>query len=431
MFKIKDFKISFFQKVKKMKLAKALKHAFNMVIHAKLRSWLTILGIVIGVASVIAIISLGEALQADMTSQLGDLGGDILTLTAGQSKAQSFGHDRMKTFGGVATEEEIVIDKTDLQVLKGISDIKLLDTQIRGSADIYYLAKKGSVTVNGIDPSTWSQITTLKIADGRMLSSADSNVIVIGGRIADGFFEDKQLGVNQLVTIEEKLFRIVGILDDSSTSIYMPINSAYEILDDKEKGVYDSIVIQVKNEDELELAIETIENKLMLKRHVVEKTKDFSISSNKQSNEARAEMMGSLTTFLAAIAAVALLVGAVGIANTMFTSVLEKTKEIGIMKAIGARNNDILTIFLLNAALIGLIGGLLGVFFGVLLSNLLPSLMGGAGGIMSKMGSAGTVISLDSVFWALGISVFIGLISGVIPAYQASRLRPVDALRYE
>ena len=101
------------------------------------------------------------------------------------------------------------------------------------------------------------------------------------------------------------------------------------------------------------------------------------------------------------------------------------------MKAIGARNNDIMAIFLLNAALIGLIGGLLGVVFGYLLSGVLPALMGGAGGVMSRMGSAGTVISLNSVFLALGMSVFIGIVSGVVPAYQASKLKPVDALRYE
>ncbi|MCK5282091.1 MAG: ABC transporter permease [Nanoarchaeota archaeon] len=415
-----------------MKFRKSFKHALNMVLHAKLRSWLTILGIVIGVAAVIAIVSLGEALQQDMTSQLGDLGGDILTLTAGRSRALFFSHNRMKDSRGSssASEEEIVIDRTDLQALKGISDIKLMDTQIRGDAEIYYVAEKGSVTVYGVDPATWSQITTSEIGEGRMLGPADSNVIVVGGRIADGFF-DKQLGVNQLLTIEERLFRIVGILDDNSNSIYMPIDKAYEILEDKEKGVYDSIVIQVKNEDELDQTIENIEHKLMIIRHVTESTKDFTISSNQQSNDARAEMMGSMTMFLTAIAAVALLVGAVGIANTMFTSVLEKTKEIGIMKSIGARNKDILIIFLLNAALIGFIGGLLGVIFGILLSGLLPALMGTGGGVMSRMGSAGSVVSISSIIIALGASVFIGMASGVIPAYQASKLKPVDALRYE
>ena len=415
-----------------MKLRKSFKHALNMVLHAQVRSWLTILGIVIGVAAVISIISMGEALEQDMSSQLGELGGDLLTLTAGKSKASGFGPGRGGGGSGSAsaTEEEIVLDKTDVQVLKGISDIKLMDTQIKGSGDIYYVAEQGSVSITGVDPVIWSQISTVDVKEGRMLNPSDANVIVVGGKIADGFFT-KNLGVNQLVTIEEKLFRIVGILDDSSTSIYMPLNNAYEVIEDKEKGVYDSIIIQVKDEEQLDQTIATIEEKLRIARHVNEKEQDFTISSNKEKQEQRAEMMSSMTTFLTAIAAVALLVGAVGIANTMFTSVLEKTKEIGIMKAIGARNNDILTIFLLNAALIGLIGGLLGIVFGYLLSGVLPALMGEAGGVMSRMGSAGSVISLNSVFLALGMSVFIGIISGVIPAYKASKLKPVDALRYE
>ncbi len=415
-----------------MKLRKSFKHALNMVLHAQVRSWLTILGIVIGVAAVISIISMGEALEQDMSSQLGELGGDLLTLTAGKSKASGFGPGRGGGGSGsaFATEEEIVLDKTDVQVLKGISDIKLMDTQIKGSGDIYYVAEQGSVSITGVDPVIWSQISTVDVKEGRMLNPSDANVIVVGGKIADGFFT-KNLGVNQLVTIEEKLFRIVGILDDSSTSIYMPLNNAYEVIEDKEKGVYDSIIIQVKDEEQLDQTIATIEEKLRIARHVNEKEQDFTISSNKEKQEQRAEMMSSMTTFLTAIAAVALLVGAVGIANTMFTSVLEKTKEIGIMKAIGARNNDILTIFLLNAALIGLIGGLLGIVFGYLLSGVLPALMGEVGGVMSRIGSAGSVISLNSVFLALGMSVFIGIISGVIPAYKASKLKPVDALRYE
>ncbi len=416
-----------------MKFRKSFKHALNMVLHAKLRSWLTILGIVIGVAAVIAIVSLGEGLQQDMTSRLGNLGGDLLTLTAGRSKASGFGGGMHGGWGGkssTATEEEIVIDKTDLQTLKGISDIKLMDTQIRGNADIYYVAEKGSATVIGVDPATWSQITTSEIGEGRMLGPADSNVIVVGGRIADGFF-DKQLGVNQLLTIEERLFRIIGILDDSSNSIYMPIDMAYEILEDKEKGVYDSVIIKVKDEEQLDLAISNIEKKLQIMRHVTQEKSDFTISSNKQSNETRAEMMASMTMFLTAIAAVALLVGAVGIANTMFTSVLEKTKEIGIMKAIGARNKDIMTIFLLNAALIGFIGGILGVIFGVLLSAFLPVLMGVGGGIMGKMAGSGSIVSMNSILLSLGISIFIGMAAGVIPAYQGSKLKPVDALRYE
>ncbi|NQV08971.1 ABC transporter permease [Candidatus Woesearchaeota archaeon] len=415
-----------------MKFTKAFKHALNMVLHSKLRSWLTILGIIIGVAAVISIVAMGEALEQDMTSQLDDLGGDLLTLTAGASSAHSFGQGRMGNFGGSAsaTDEEIVLDKTDLQALKGVSDIKLMDTQISGRVDIYYVAEKGSVTVTGVDPLTWYQITTSKLKDGRMLGSADSNVIMIGGRVAESFF-DKQLGINQLITIEDRLFRIVGILDDQSTSVYMPINLAYEIIDDKEKGVYDKIIIKIKDEEQIDIAMENIEQKLMIARHVTKDKLDFTLSSNQAQNDSRAEMINSLTMFLTAIAAVALLVGAVGIANTMFTSVLEKTKEIGIMKAIGARNNDILIIFLLNAGLIGLIGGILGIIFGTLLSGSLPALMGDTTGIMNRMFSADTIINLKMSVIAVSMSVFIGMGSGAIPAYQASRLKPVDALRYE
>jgi len=229
-----------------------------------------------------------------------------------------------------------------------------------------------------------------------------------------------------MLTIENSAFRVVGILDESGTSIYMPIQMAYQVLEDKENGVYDSILIKIKDEDAIDEAIEKIEKKLMITRHVNEKTKDFTVSSSQQMQETRSEMMSSMNMFLLAIAAVSLIVGAVGVANTMFTSVLEKTKEIGIMKAIGARNKDILMIFIFNAGLIGLIGGIIGIFFGSLLSGALPTLMGDI-----SMFRGGTFVSLNSVLMAVFVSVFVDIISGIVPAYQASKLKPVDALRYE
>lgn len=415
-----------------MKLSKLIRHAFNMVLHAKIRSWLTILGIVIGVAAVISIVSLGDSLQSEIDTQLGQLGGDLLTLRAGSSGADRFfggGGGGFGSAGGSASSEEVVIDKTDVQILKSISDIKIMDTQVSGRADIYYVAEKGSATITGVDPAFWPQITTSTLAEGRMLGPADSNVVVVGGRIADGFFKTK-LGVNQLITINERQFRIVGILDDETTSVYMPISSAYDVIDDKTRDVYDSVIIKVKDENNLDQAIANIENKLKIKRHVLTGKTDFSISSNKERQETRAEAMSSMTTFLTAIAAVALIVGAVGVANTMFTSVLEKTKEIGIMKAIGARNSDILWIFLIHAALIGLIGGILGIMIGYLLSGFLPVLTGGTASPLSRLAS-GSAISMRSVILAISISTIIGIIAGTIPAYQASKLKPVDALRYE
>ncbi|MFH1315944.1 MAG: ABC transporter permease [Candidatus Woesearchaeota archaeon] len=413
-----------------MKFVKCLKHAFGMVLHSKIRSWLTILGIVIGVASVVAIMSIGGGMQETMVQQLGGLGGDILTLSAGSSRGFSMfrggGRDIGEGGGGAtATEKEIVLGRADVQALKGIPDIELIDTNIRGNVKISYLGKSGTVSLTGVDQKVWSRITTSKIKEGRFLDSADQNVVVIVGRLAESYF-DKPIGINQMIAIEENVFRVVGILDDTSNNIYMPIQMAYQMLEDKENDIYDSIVIKIKDEEKLDEVISKIENKLMMVRHVTEKNKDFSLTSSKQMQETRSQMMSSINAFLVAIAAVSLIVGAVGVANTMFTSVLEKTKEIGIMKAIGARNKDIMTIFLLNATLIGLVGGFLGIIFGTILSGALPAMMGEVG-----MLRGGTFVSINSIIIAISVSVIIGLIAGFIPAYQASKLKPVDALRYE
>ncbi len=413
-----------------MKLSKCLKHALNMVVHSKLRSWLTILGIVIGVASVIAIVSLGEGMERSMSEQLGDLGGDIITITPGFSRGGDIrlglgGGGGAQTTDSQATDEETVLDRNDVQALRGLSDIEFIDTQIKGNVDVSYLGKSGSVSLTGVDQKVWSLITTNEIRDGRMLDNADQNVIVIGGGLADNFF-DQPLGINKVITIENSAFRIVGILDDVSNNIIMPIQMAYQLMDDKEEDVYDSIVVKIKDENKIDAVIEMIEYKLMITRHVTETNRDFSVSSSQQITEMRSEIMSSMNAFLTAIAAVSLLVGSVGISNTMFTSVLEKTKEIGIMKAIGARNRDILTIFLFNAGLIGLAGGIVGVIFGIILSGVMPYLLSDI-----PLARGGTFVSVDIIIIALSVSVLVGIIAGFVPAYQGSKLRPVDALRYE
>lgn len=411
-----------------MKLGKCFKHAFNMVLHSKLRSWLTITGIVIGVAAVIAIVSIGAGMQESLNSQLNALGGDIVTISPGFERGGGFFNMRGGgggSSGPQATTKEIVLGRSDLQALKGLPDILMIDTNIRGSVDVTYLGKKGKISVTGVDQKIWSQITTAKIKTGRMLDSADQNVIVIGGRLASSYF-DQPIGINKMVMINNSAFRVVGILDDQSNSIYMPIQMAYQLIPEKTNDIYDTLVVKIKDENQLDEVITKIEDKLMIARHVTQNKKDFSISSRKEMQQTRADAMNSMNAFLLAIAAVSLIVGSIGIANTMFTSVLEKTKEIGIMKAIGARNKDILLIFLFNAAFIGLVGGIIGIILGTILSGFMPVLMGGL-----PMARGTTLVTLNSIIMALSVSVSVGILAGIIPAYQASKLRPVDALRYE
>ena len=418
-----------------MKLQKCLSKALGMVLHSKLRSWLTIIGIVIGVASVIAIVSLSQGLSSSLSSQLSGLGGDILTLTPGASRGGAFfggGGGAGGGFGGgggsaKATTSATVLTRTDIQALRGVSDVLYADTEMRGSTNVSYLARSGSLSVTGVDPQVWSHVTTSTIAQGRFLDPTDSNVVVIGGRLAASYF-NQPVGVNNVLTIDGKAFRVVGILNDESMSIYMPILMAYTVTTGKTVGQYDSIVIKIRDQNYLNQSITDIQNQLLNTRHVTTTTQDFSITSNQQLQQSRAQTLQTLSTFLLAIAGVSLIVGAIGVANTMFTSVLEKTKEIGIMKAIGARNGDILLIFIFNAALIGLVGGIIGIILGGVLSGFLPTLLGG-GTPLSR--SASSIISMSAVLMAIGVSAGVGVLAGIVPAYQASRLKPVDALRYD
>lgn len=418
-----------------MKIYKCLKIAINMVTHSKLRSWLTIIGIVIGVASVIALVSIGNGMEAGINDELSGLGGNIITITPGYSKASGMGMPGHGPSSGSESisESDAILGRNDVQALKSIPELEYIDTNIKGNAYVYYFGKSAQLTVTGVDQSVWSYVTTLEILEGRLLDTADQNVVVIGYDLSRNYF-DEPIGINKILTIEEKSFKVVGILDEGSgmssngLSIYMPLQSAYQVLDDKTKNEYDSITVIAKESADIDSVVARIEKKLNILRHVnTIDDKDYTVTSMKQILEQISSVTSMITLFLGFVAGISLLVGAVGIANTMFTAVLEKTKEIGIMKAIGARNKDIMLIFLFNSGLVGIIGGVIGVIFGIVASYLL------GGGLMStpRGDPIETVVSLQIVVLALFISVVVGISAGMIPAYQGSKLKPVDALRYE
>ena len=413
-----------------MRQSTYLKMGLNMLVHSKLRSWLTIIGIVIGIGSVVGILSLGDAMQEQVQSRLSEMDLTKITISPGYTKASS----NMPGPGGMGgTTTDVELTDTDIAALRGLNNISYIEGEISGSVPVIYAAQNATLSITGVDPQVWQYMTTLTTQSGRLLEPSDKYVAVIGSGVANEIY-DQDIGVNQVITVNGKAVRVVGILSEEGSgdrSIYMPIDGAVTLIDDAQSGVYDSISVKAKSEDAVDSLTEDIVDKLTISRHIVnDDDRDFSVSASKSMAESVTEMTSSMTLFLGAIAAVSLLVGAVGIANTMFTSVLEKTKEIGTMKAIGAKNRDILMIFLFNSAMVGLVGGILGDILGACVSTLFPML-----GLQMMRGrgssTSGIYFAPDLMVFGLLLAVLIGVISGIIPAYRASKLKPVDALRYE
>ena len=403
-----------------------LKMGLNMLVHSKLRSWLTIIGIVIGIGSVVGILSLGEAMEEQVQSRLAEMDLTLITISPGYTKASSNMPGHGGGWGGGGTTTDVELTDDDIDALQGLDGIEYIAGQISGSEPVVYSGENATLTITGVDTQVWQYMTTLETESGRLLEPSDKYIAVIGSGVATETY-DQDVGINQVIIINGKSVRVVGILTEEGSgdrSIYMPIDSAVNLIDDAEEDVYDSITVKAKSEDLVDGLMEDIEKKLLISRHIVkEDDQDFTVSASKSMAESVTEMTSSMTLFLGAIAAVSLLVGAVGIANTMFTSVLEKTKEIGTMKAIGAKNRDILMIFLFNSAMVGLVGGILGVTLGAFVSSGLQAMMG-------QM-TSGSGVSLHLMIEGLVLAIVIGVVSGVVPAYRASKLKPVDALRYE
>jgi putative ABC transport system permease protein len=396
-----------------------------MLLHSKLRSWLTIIGIVIGVGAVVGIISLGDAMQGQVQSRLATMDLSSITISPGYSRAQSDMHGFGRVGGGTTTTTQLT--KHDIDALRGVEGIMYVTGQISGREDISYNGENASLSITGVDPQVWQYMNSLEMKSGRLLEPADKFVAVIGSGVASGIYK-KDIGVNQVITISGKSVRVIGILKEEDgggdRQIYMPIDAAANLITDAKKDVFDSIQVKARSVDVVDTVGTAIEKKLMISRHInKEADRDFSVTALKSMAATVTSMVSSMSLFLGAIAAVSLIVGAVGIANTMFTAVLEKTKEIGTMKAIGAKNRDILMIFLFNSAMVGFVGGILGVMLGSVVSAGLQTMMG-------NMASGGGV-SPKLIVEGLVLAVLIGVTSGVVPAYRASKLKPVDALRYE
>lgn len=463
-----------------MKPGKILKIAFSMVKANKLRSWLTIIGIIIGIASVMAIVTTGEYFEKEVTETLEGFGGDIITIVAStpfqvtneelvvESSENTEGSSEVSgdnsettaeaeedeektqtnTSGPVEFEQvkESLLTNMDVLTLRSIPAIEYINVNVDTSAEMKIGGESTNVWIQGVDPAVWTKISKKDVEKGRMLETGDRNVVVLSSELAKETFK-REIRLNEIILLNGKSYRVVGILAKGSgllggltglfgSSIYMPYQDAYSLssnedlseteTDDYSTVVYSTIEVKLKKDADYEAAIKEIERKLRLSRRVTEDTQDFYVNSQKAAIDSTRKMINGLTAFLAFIAGISLLVGSTGIANTMFTSVLEKTKEIGIMKAIGAKNQDIMLIFLCNSAMISLVGGIIGILLGTVAVQAVLFF------ISIKMNTPFEfALSLKATFISTLVSIVVGLIAGLVPAKNASELKPVDALRYE
>ena len=404
--------------------------AFNSLTQRKLRSWLTVLGIVIGVASVVALISIGQGAQAQITGQLGGLGADVITISPGFQRATSGGFGGGDRFGGSAASLAQNLTEDDARAVKTTQGVLYVNGIVSDRGDISYLGETATASVQGIDTSAWRFIETTKLDSGRYLNPGDTNAVVIGNRIANQLFK-QPVTVNRQITIEGKTFKVVGILQagggfgQQDSVVYMPKETARQIFDLDGKKL-SSISVKVADASDAQNVASQIENKLRITRHVQGDKQDFTVTTAQAIQNQISSVIGIFTLFLGAVASISLLVGAIGIANTMFTSVMERTRQIGILKSIGATDNEVTKIFLIESGLIGLLGGIIGVLIGLIASGAISQLGSGLG-----PGGFTTVVSPELIILAVAFSVTIGAVSGWFPARRAAKLEPVEALRYE
>lgn len=395
--------------------------AWASLIANKMRSILTMLGIIIGVAAVIALVSIGNGVKQDIQNSISSLGSNLLMVMPGAPRTPG-----VRPSAGSMKSLKV----SDYEAISKLDGVKAASPMTNGSYVVIYQNKNWTTSVSGVsynylDVNNWS------MKSGRFLSEKNvqnrERVAVVGKTVVKNLFGDED-PVGAEIRVKNIPFRIIGVLNskgsgamgnDQDDMVVIPYTTAME----RVEGVDYLRMIYVVGKDEngIDRLQSDIENLLRV-RHGIKDTNldDFNIQNMNSIMETMEETTGTLTLFLGAVAAISLVVGGIGIMNIMLVSVTERTREIGVRKALGATYNVIVTQFLIEAVVISLMGGIIGIALGIGASKLI--------GLASGMS---TVISIPTIVMSFAFSMAIGLIFGIYPARKAAKLNPIDALHYE
>jgi len=407
-----------------MKISDLLEETYSSLTTNKVRSGLTMLGIVIGIGSVIALVALGQGAQDSISSSIQSLGSNLLMVRPGAQRGPGF-----RASSGRGSAITLTIDDS-----RAIEDeLPLAKAVAPEVSNRYQVTARGTNTNTTVLGTTieYLSVRNLQVAEGTFVSDQHirsiSKVAILGPITRDDLFGEGANVIGQKIRINRVDFTIIGItvekggtgFGSSDDVVYIPISTAQRFLSGGDNvGV---INVEAVDQDSMEALTENI-TALLLQRHNISNPElaDFSILNQADIVSTISSVTQTFTTLLGSVAAISLLVGGIGIMNMMLTTVTERTREIGLRKAIGAKRADINAQFLVEAIVLTFIGGIVGVLLGVGVSL----------GIGRFAGFA-IRISLGSIFLAFGVSTVIGIVFGYYPARRASRLNPIDALRYE
>ena len=377
------------------------------------RTLLTMLGIIIGIGSVITIMSLGAGSTESIVSNISSYGANVLTVSPGKF--------RRGPGGGGGTFDTLTAE--DAEEIEEIPNVRMISKIVNGNKTVTANSESTSAQIIGTDVN-YEEIQNITLTTGSFFDQSDvlgaSKDAVIGDEVIEELFgeDSEEYVIGETVRVDGRVFQIVGVAQESS-SIIIPISTAQTAL--LGQTYLNSINVYLENTNLVDQTTEDIENTLLIS-HDIENSEDadFSVQNSQSFLDTISTVTGTLTAMLSGIAAISLVVGGIGIMNIMLVTVTERTKEIGLLKAIGAKDKDILSQFLIEALVLTILGGIIGILLGM-----------GVAFIASSFMSIPFIIKLSSILVSFVVSASIGILFGYYPAQKAAKLNPIDALRYE